>query len=180
MELEIWKKAIIHKDDDYGKIWAKLFTTGFVFRKTLNLIWGKIMQDALGYKATQVHPNDWKGDQGLSTSFGRFIDKWLRPKAYPNHLAAWKLYVLRELGLSKSPISGMVLRAGAGRYNYLISMLTGKKINKSLIDDYDEREGWIWQTYIDSTQGHGKKVSEEEAKYNPMDKDLLYRIWDTL
>lgn len=179
--LFFWKEAIKHKDDIWGKVFAKLYTTTVCLKTPFNIFWGEMTRNMLGRKAQQVHPNDKPEFETMpTTKVARFVEKNLRPKVYPLDLTAWKLYTLRKLNLTRAPLASLLTRVAAGKFNYMIALLTGKKINKSLIKDYKPRLGWIWQGHIDSIRGQDKFCTSEEAKYNAMDKDLLWVLWDKL
>jgi hypothetical protein len=171
LDLWLWMKAVQSK----SYVFAKLFTTLTFFKKLLAWPLYALTTWMYDYNAKQKHPNELVAEK-VGTKFGRFLRKYFRPKAYPTHLCAWQLWTLKELGLGKSFLTGTVVRQIAGRYNYLITLLTGMYLSKEEIDNYESRHGWIWQTYIDESKPVPPKCSEEEKKWNPMDKDILYRL----
>ena len=177
-----WLKAIENEGTFKGKVFAKLFIILKGPTITASLIWSEIIKDILGTKAEQVHPNDKMIPVlKFKSKHLKWISENLRLFPFQFHLWALQVYALRELKITKAPLLSFAIREHAGRYNYLVSLLTGKKVNKSIIKDFIPRRGWIWQSWIDNSTGeHINKCTKEEAKYNAMDKDLLWVLWEKL
>jgi len=175
LDLWFWLLAVKHKSKVYAKLWATLAS----IKGLSNLVLAKITKDMLGYWGRQLHPNDVPWETPMSKT-GEFIQKWLRPKMYPTHLNAWMAFTMNKLGLTKAPILGSIYRATAGKYNYLVALLTGKKLNKSVLIDYEARSGWLWQGYLDRTSDISVMATDEEAQFNALDKDVLFKIWNNI
>ena len=176
-----WLKAIENEGTFKAKVFAKMCTT--LKMPVILAHWGysEMIKSILGKKAKQVHPNDKiTPPLKFKAKHLKWISENVRLFAFQPHLWALQLHALRELNITNAPLLSAVVRGHAGRYNYLVSLLTGKKINRSIIKDYESRTTWLWQGWIDNITGKGGKCTEEEAKYNAMDKDLLWVLWNKL
>lgn len=178
----VWLKAIQHEGTVKGKLLARLFSMLKIPVVLISWAWSELVREMIGSKANQVHPNDKEMPSlVLESSSKEWMRSKLRPFAFQFHLWALQIHALRELGLTKAGLMSRIVRGHAGKFNYLVALLTGKKINKSMIKGYESRRAWIWQSWIDNITGRQVfKCTPTEAKYNALDKDLLWKLYDNL
>jgi len=176
-----WLKAIQNEDSWKGKAYAKLFGLFTMPAVAGSVIWDKIVKNMLGKKAIQVNPNE-QLDPPLkyTTKASRFVSEKLRLFAFQGHLWGMQIYAMRKLGLTGLPVLSAAVRAYSGKFNYLVSLYTGKKICKYKIKNYVPRTGWVWQSWIDNGSKGGHVAGPKEKLYNAIDKDLLWKLYNEL
>ena len=176
-----WLKAIENEGTFKGKVYAKLFSTltsPIVFAGAL---YSLMIKSILGKKAQPVHPNDKiTPPVKFKAKHLQWIADNMRLFPFQGHLWALQVHAMRELELTTAPIMSWGCRLYMGKFNYLVQLLTGKKLNKSIIKDYESRVGWMWQSWMDNITGNNEKCTKTEAKHNALDKDILWKMYDKL
>jgi hypothetical protein len=151
----------------------------------LNLIIAKIN----GYKRNSIKNNDYTSRVHYNIKQKHnWFQKQLAMAYYPGfafHLACWQFYTLPK---DYNTILKRILRKLMFKYcekeNYLCRILLGDKtVTWEEVENYEAREGFRWQAYLDGSwpNYNGEKPQEwkdKYLKYNQLDKDCLIAMWN--
>jgi len=159
-----------------------------LIEKSIAIGLNKLIAPICGFKRNVIKNNDYTSrvHYDLKEKWNGF-QKQLSRAYYPGfafHLACWEIFTLPEdyNPLLRKLYTKLML-SYCEKENYLCRLLLGDKtVTWEEVENYNPREGFRWQAYLDGSWSNynGEKSQEWKDKYlkwNQMDKDCLITIW---
>jgi hypothetical protein len=104
----------------------------------------------------------------------KFLDM-LRIPFYSIHLSAWMIYSMPE-GFYKR-ILQRIIKISVPKYNLLLKLLNQQVVEIEELSAYKPMYRFGWSSEWNGTEWF-EKLENEDAKYNIIDKDILFRLFN--
>lgn len=102
----------------------------------------------------------------------RFLNTIMYP-GYALHLVSWMTYVSGD-SILKQLLQKFILWE-ADDHNLLIKMLMGRSVHPAAILGYTPAKNYRWSGRMDRSY-HFEKLTDDDALYNTLDKDLILKL----
>lgn len=181
----LWMKSL----DDENK-WRK-FLANLSLLMQLPLTFcqislNKICEYLLGYKL--IPTQEYSGviaekKKEKFNWFQKILDKLIW-KSYATHLLCWRLFTMPVKNNNiLLKLNQNILLSYIESDNYLLRMLLGDKVTLEEIKSYKPMDNWRWSIRPDGSRNiffnqMNEKWKEENLKFNQMDRDILFRIYN--
>tara|TARA_B100001173_G_C15976569_1_gene542472 strand:- start:330 stop:1322 length:993 start_codon:yes stop_codon:yes gene_type:complete len=183
-----WVRTLTCQSEKKLKMYTNITCLLGIMEKFVAFNLNKLIAKVCGYERNAISNNDYTSRFHYDKK-----EEWNKlqlkvSKAYymgfAFHLACWQIYTLPK---SQNTFLRRVLTKMMLRYcekeNYLCRILLGDKtVTWEQVENYQPREGFRWQAYLDGSwpNYNGEKSEEWKKKYlkwNQMDRDCLITMW---
>ena len=185
----LWSWCRLFAGTKRKKLHVNLMSALGVIEKCIALGLNLIIAKINGYKRNSIKNNDYTSRVHYNIKEKHhWFQKQLSRAYYPGfafHLACWTYYTMPT---DYNPLLKKLWRKMMIGYcekeNYLCRILLGDKtVTWEEVENYEAREGFRWQAYLDGSwpNYNGEKSQEWKdtyLKWNQLDKDCLITMWN--
>ena len=183
-----WTKTLTCQSDLKLKLLTNFCSFIQIIEKGIAFPLNRLIAKICGFKRNAVKNNDY-----TSRVHYDLKEKWSETQlqisaayysGYAFHLTCWEYYTLpKDYNPFLKRVWQKMMLNYCEKENYLCRLLLGDKtVTWEEVENYNPREGFRWQAYLDGSwpNYNGEKSQEWKDKYlkwNQLDKDCLKTIW---